>query len=96
MRIISDLTRDTRPSLESLLKEAIHDVIDVDMSKPNTDGDLVAYENYTFYYRVIFLFMQRAIIYYLDSEIEYWCRKELLKEIILPEVEKVAPVSTPY
>lgn len=96
MREISDLTKDTRPSLESLLKESIHDVIDVDMSKPNADGDLVAYENYTFYYRVIFLFMQRSIAYYLDNEIEYWCRKELLKETILPQIEKVIPASNPY
>lgn len=87
MRVISDLTKDSRPSLEKMLKESIHDVIEIDMNKSNEDGSLVEYENHTFYYRVIFLFMQRVIAYYSDKEIEDWCRKELLNEIILPELE---------
>ena len=87
MKVVSDLTKDTRPTLESVLKESIHDIIDVDMSKSNDDGELVEYENHTFYYRVIFLFMQRIIGHYTDKEIEEWSRRELLKEIILPELE---------
>lgn len=86
MRIISDLTRDTRPTLEEVLKESIHDVVEIDMNKSNDDGDLVEYENNTFYYRVIFLFMQKVINYYSDKEIEEWCKKELLNEIVLPEI----------
>lgn len=86
MRVISDLTKDTRSSLEEMLKESIHDVIEIDANKSNDDGSLVEYENNTFYYRVIFLFMQRVINFYTDKEIEEWCRKELLHEIILPEI----------
>lgn len=87
MRVISDLTVDTRPALEEILKESIHDVIEIDLNKSNDDGDLVEYENHTFYYRVIFLFMQRVIAHYSDSEIEEWCKKELLKEVVLPKLE---------
>lgn len=87
MREISDLTKDIRPALEEILKESIHDVVEIDLNKSNDDGDLVEYENHTFYYRVIFLFMQRVITHYSDSEIEDWCRRELLKEVILPKLE---------
>lgn len=87
MRIVSDLTKDTRPSLEEILKESIHDTIELDIDKPNDNGELVEYENHTFYYRVIFLFMQRVIGFYTDKEVETWTRRELLKEVVLPELE---------
>lgn len=87
MVIISDLTKDTRPALANILKEAIHDVVEIDLQKPNDDGDLVAYENHTFYYRVVFLFMQKAVAFYGEQEIEVWCKKELLKEVVLPKIE---------
>ena len=87
MKIVSDLTRDTRPTLVNLLVDSIQDTVDLDMRKPSTSGDLVEYENYTFYYRVVFLFMKRAVNYYLDEEIEEWCKRELLKETVLPIVE---------
>ena len=86
---ISDLTRDFRPSLESILIESIHDTVDVDKHKPNDNGDLVQYENYTFYYRVIFLFMQRVVKFYDNHEIENWCKTELLKELMLPKIEEI-------
>lgn len=87
MREISDLTRDTRPTLEDILTDTIHDVIDIDMSRSSDNGQLVEYENRTFYYRVIFLFMQRVALYYSDTEVEDWCRRELLKETILPDID---------
>lgn len=87
MREISDLTRDSRPELEKILKETIHDVINVDISRSNEDIKAVEYENKTFYYRVIFLFLQRVVIYYNEKEVEEWCRKELLHEVILPELK---------
>lgn len=87
MKVVSDLTRDTRPTLQEVLKQSIHDIIDIDMAKPNDDGNMVEYENHTFYYRVIFLFMQRVILYYTEKEIEEWCKVELLKEVVLPELE---------
>lgn len=89
MRMISDLTKDTRPTPETVLTESIHDIIEIDKAKPNIDGDTVEYENHTFYYRVIFLFMQRVVLYYTNSEIEEWCRKELLKEVVLPKIEHI-------
>lgn len=86
MREISDLTKDTRPSLEEVLRESIHDIIEIDMNKSNDDGGLVEYENNTFYYRVIFLFLQKVINYYSEKEVEKWCKTELLNEIVLPEI----------
>lgn len=86
MREISDLTKDTRPSLEEVLRESIHDIIEIDMNKSNDDGELVEYENNTFYYRVIFLFLQKVINYYSEKEVEKWCKTELLNEIVLPEI----------
>lgn len=86
MREISDLTRDIRPNLGALLIASIHDTIEIDKCKSNEDIMLVEYENRTFYYRVIYLFMQRSILYYTSEEIEEWSKKELLKKIILPNI----------
>ena len=49
MRIISDLTKDTRPSFEDLLENAIKDVAEVDLHKPTLNGDILEYENKTFF-----------------------------------------------
>lgn len=84
---ISDLTRDIRPTLETLLTDSIQDIVEIDKNKPNDNGDLVEYENHTFYYRVIFLFMQRVVGYYTPEEVEIWSRKELLQEAVLPRIE---------
>lgn len=86
---ISDLTRDTRPTLETLLTESIQDIIEIDKNKSNQNGDLIEYENHTFYYRVIFLFMQRVVIYYTSEEVEIWSKKELLQEIVLPKIDDI-------
>lgn len=87
MREISDLTRDIRPSLKELLIEAIHDTVEMDKKQKNMDGIIVEQENKTFYYRVIYLFMQRAILYYTNEEVEVWSKKELLNEVSLPEIK---------
>lgn len=87
MREISDLTRDIRPSLKKLLIEAIHDTVEMDKKQESMDGIIVEQENKTFYYRVIYLFMQRAILYYTNEEIEVWSKKELLNEVSLPEIK---------
>lgn len=87
MRVISDLTKDTRRPLGEILTETIYDVIQIDLSRPNDDVKLVEYENKTFYYRVIFLFLQRVVLDYSDKEIENWCKRELLNEPILPEIK---------
>lgn len=84
-REISQLTKDTRPKLEKILTETIHDVVNID-SKRSNDIEAVEYENRTFYYRVIFLFLQRVVEYYDEQEVEDWCRKELLHEVILPKI----------
>lgn len=86
MRTISDLTKDTRPLLEEILIEAIHDTVEIDRKKVNTDGTSIEYENHTFYYRVVYLFMQRSILYYDNEEVETWSKKQLLKETTLPNV----------
>ena len=31
--------------------------------------------------------MQRSVLYYTNEEIEAWSKKELLKEVTLPEIE---------
>lgn len=87
MREISDLTRDIRPSLKELLIEAIHDTVEMDKKQESMDGIIVEQENKTFYYRVIYLFMQRAILYYTNEEVEVWIKKELLNEVSLPEIK---------
>ena len=87
MKEISDLTRDIRPSLKELLIEAIHDTVEMDKKQESMDGIIVEQENKTFYYRVIYLFMQRAILYYTNEEIEVWSKKELLNEVSLPEIK---------
>jgi hypothetical protein len=87
MREISDLTRDIRPSLKELLIEAIHDTVEMDKKQESMDGIIVEQENKTFYYRVIYLFMQRAVLYYTNEEIEVWSKKELLNEVSLPEIK---------
>lgn len=87
MKEISDLTRDIRPSLKELLIEAIHDTVEMDKKQESMDGIIVEQENKTFYYRVIFLFMQRSILYYTSEEVEVWSKKELLKEVSLPEIK---------
>ena len=86
---ISDLTKDTRPRLEDMLTDAIHDTVDIDKSKANGNGDEVEYENTTFYYRVIFLFMQRVVRFYSNEEIEKWSKTTLLKETLLPKIDKI-------
>lgn len=86
LREISDFTRESRPKLENILIETIHDVIEVDRKRSNEDISAVQYENETFYYRVIFLFLQRVVEYYDEKEVEEWCRRELLHEVILPEI----------
>lgn len=88
MEVISDLTRDTRPSLKELLISSIHDTVEMDRRRDNTDIKLVRHENHTFYYRVLYLFLQRAILYYKNEEIEEWSRTEVLNEIILPDIEE--------
>lgn len=87
MKEISDLTRDIRPSLKSLLIEAIHDVVEIDKKQKNMNGEIIEQENKTFYYRVVYLFMQRAILYYTNEEVETWNKKELLNEVPLPEIQ---------
>lgn len=87
MREISDLTRDIRPSLKDLLIEAIHDTVELDRQQKYVNGELVEQENKTFYYRVIYLFMQRSILYYTNDEVEMWSKKELLNEVSLPEIK---------
>lgn len=87
MRVISDLTKDIRQPLEEILIESIQDTVELDKNKDNNCGELIAYENYTFYYRVIYLFMQRAVLYYNNKEIEDWIKRELLKETVLPKIE---------
>lgn len=86
MKIISDLTRDTRPKFEDLLEDAIKDVAKVDLHKPTVNSEILEYENKTFYYRVILLFIQRASTYYTEEEIEIWCKTEILEEVVLPKV----------
>lgn len=88
MREISDLTRDIRPSLEDLLIEAVYDIIELDKQQKYVNGELVEQENKTFYYRVIYLFMQRSVLYYTNDEVEMWSKKELLKEVSLPKIER--------
>lgn len=88
MEIISDLTRDTRPTLKELLISSIYDTVEMDRRRDNTDIELVRHENHTFYYRVLYLFLQRAILYYQNEEIEEWSRKEVLRETILPRIEE--------
>lgn len=87
MKEISDLTRDIRPSLKELLIEAIHDTVEMDKKQESMDGIIVEQENKTFYYRVIYLFMQRAILYYTNEEVEVWSKRELLNEVSLPEIK---------
>ena len=41
VKMISDLTKDTRPTPETVLTESIHDIIEIDKAKPNIDGDTV-------------------------------------------------------
>lgn len=89
MKRISDLTRDTRPKLEEMLINSIHDTIDVDKTKLNDRVADVEYENYSFYYRVIFLFMQRAVNFYDNIEIAEWSKRELLKETVLPKINDI-------
>lgn len=84
---ISDLTRDTRPTLETLLTDAVQDIVEIDTEKNNENGDMIEYENHTFYYRVIFLFMQRVIMYYTTEEVEDWSKRELLQEAVLPKID---------
>ena len=86
MREISDLTRDTRPPLENILIDATHDIVEIDRKRDNYNGDYVELENKSFYYRVIYLFMNRSVMYYTKDEIESWSKRELLKEVILPDL----------
>lgn len=86
MREISDLTRDTRPQLVNLLIEAAQDIAELDLHQENMDGDYVEIENSSFYYRVIYLFMQRAVLYYSETEINSWSKRELLDELVLPDL----------
>lgn len=87
MRVISDLTRDIRPSLEELLVKAIQDTIAIDRQQEIMDGEFVEQENNTFYFRVIYLFMQRSILYYSYQELEDWSKTKLLNEVVLPPSE---------
>jgi len=87
MRKISDLTKDTRPTLENLLIEAIQDTVKHDLKRENDNGYSVQKENETFYYRAMYLFMQRSILYYKQEEVELWTKTELLKEVILPKIK---------
>lgn len=87
MSEISDLTKDTRPTLMSLITSSIKDTVEIDKSKSNLSGEYIEHENATFYYRVMFLFTQRASKYYSNSEIERWVRVELMNETILPKIK---------
>lgn len=87
MNKVSDLTRDTRPSLESILIDSVHSVVEVDRNKSSENGELVKHENDTFYYRVIYLFMQRVVEYYTLEEIQNWSKVELLNEVVLPKIK---------
>lgn len=89
MSRISDLTKDTRPTLMSLLQDAIYDIVELDAGKSNDDQSLVAYENQTFYYRSVFLFMERAIEFYDESEVEFFCKDKLLREAVLPDISEI-------
>ena len=86
MDIISDLTRDIRPTLTSLLLKAINETLQGDKNRPLIDADLLEYENQTFYYRVLVLFMQTSAMYYTPKELELWSRKLIMKETILPKL----------
>ena len=87
MNKVSDLTKDTRPSLENILIDSIHSVVEVDRNKSSEDGNLVKHENDTFYYRVIYLFMQKVAKYYTLEEIQNWSKVELLNEVVLPKIK---------
>lgn len=86
MREISDLTKDTRPSLKTILLESTHDIIELDKKQENTSGEYLEIENQSFYYRVIYLFMSRSVLYYTKEEVDLWSKKELLKEVTLPQI----------
>jgi hypothetical protein len=88
MESISDLTRDTRPSLRELLISSIYDTIEMDRRRDNNNIELIRYENHTFYYRVLYYFLQRAVLYYQNKEIEDWSKKEILKEHTLPKIDE--------
>lgn len=96
MEIISDLTRDTRPSLIDMFEESLREVAKVDLQKSNDNEELVAYENYTFYYRVIISFTQNAVKYYTNKEIQLWCKENLLDEAVLPEVPNLFDFKEPF
>lgn len=87
MKIVSDLTKDTRPTLREILIESIRDTVIMDKDRRIEDGELVRRENETFYYRSVILFTQRALLYYTDEEVEVWSRKKLLDEPILPKID---------
>lgn len=89
MNKVSDLTRDTRPSLEEVLLESIHIVVELDKNKKNTNGDVVQKENESFYYRVLFLFVKKVMNYYTFEEIEKWSKIELLDEAVLPKLKNI-------
>lgn len=87
MNVISDLTRDIRPDLEEILIDSIYDTIESDRKRESFDGPYVKHENDTFYYRVVYLFMQRAVVFYTNEEISVWTKRKLLKEISLPKIK---------
>lgn len=87
MNVISDLTRDIRPDLEEILIDSIYDTVESDRERESFDGPYVQHENNTFYYRVIYLFMQRAVVFYTNKEISVWSKEKLLKEVSLPKIK---------
>lgn len=84
---ISDLTRDIRPDLRTLLIESIKETLEMDKNRAGSNGDVIKRENETFYYRVLILFTQKSVLYYTNEEVELWSRTELLKEAVLPTIE---------
>lgn len=86
---LSDLTKDTRPKLSDLLLEAIHDTIEIDKLKSNDNGDMVAHENKTFYYRTLYLFMQKVDKYYTQEEVSDWVTVEILKYPLMPKINEL-------
>lgn len=88
MEIISDLTRDTRPTLKNILISSIHDTVELDRKRDLSDVKHIQHENDSFYYRVLHLFTQRALLYYKIKEVEEWSRENIMGEVSLPDFDK--------
>lgn len=74
-----------RPSLDDILKSSIKRISKLDLEKSSDSLELVMYENETFYYRVIYLFIKEASKHYSDEELRIWLQRELVG-VSLPEL----------